>query len=56
MRTKEEIEEMINKLYSLLDKHPENILRILTYTDCLSWILGEDYLEQFIEDIEGQDK
>ena len=46
MKTKKEIVEMIDKLYVILNNHPEQTLRIITYTDCLSWVLGEDYLDQ----------
>lgn len=56
MKTKKEIVEMIDKLYTILSNHPEQTLRIITYTDCLSWVLGEDYLDQYIKDIECQDK
>lgn len=56
MKTKKEIVEMIDKLYTILNNHPEQTLRIITYTDCLSWVLGEDYLDQYIKEIECQDK
>lgn len=56
IRTKKEIVEMIDKLYSILQSHPEQTLRIITYSDCLSWVLGEDYLDQFIKDIESQEQ
>lgn len=39
IRTKKEIVEMIDKLYTILEKHPEQTLRIITYNDCLSWFL-----------------
>lgn len=56
MRTKKGIEDMIAKLYTILNDHPEQTLRIITYNDCLSWVLGEDYLDQFIKDLEHKEK
>ena len=55
IRTEKEIEQMISKLYSFVDTNPKELPRIILYTDCLSWVLGEDYLEQYIEDLKKSD-
>lgn len=55
IRSQREIEQMISKLYSFVDANPDELPRIILYTDCLSWVLGEDYLDQYIEDLKKSD-
>lgn len=45
MRTKKEIENKIKELYELSSKGEFSILWVVTVTDALCWVLGEDYLD-----------
>lgn len=45
MRTKKEIENKIKELYELSSKGKFSILWVVTVTDALCWVLGEDYLD-----------
>lgn len=45
MRTKEEIKEKINELYTLANEGKIDTLRVIVTTDALSWVLGDDYLD-----------
>ncbi len=54
MRTKEEIEEMMKKLYKVVEKNPKETIRVIFYNDCLSWVLGDDYLDQYLKDMKSE--
>lgn len=54
MRTKKEIEEMMGKLYKVVEKDPNETLRVIFYNDCLSWVLGDDYLDQYLKDMKSE--
>lgn len=45
MRTKKEIESKIDELYGLAVEGKYDMLRCIVTTDALSWVLGEDYLD-----------
>ena len=45
MRTKEEIENKIRELYTLVQTGDYDVLRCIVTTDALEWVLGEDYLD-----------
>ena len=45
MRTQKEIENKIKELYKLLKENKMEVLRCIITTDALSWVLGEDYLD-----------
>lgn len=60
MRSKEEIEDKIEELYKLgLDKKID-VLRVIVWTDALSWVLGDDYLDTDVllgsDEEDGEDK
>lgn len=45
MRTKKEIKNKIKELYELSSKGKFSILWVVTVTDALCWVLGDDYLD-----------
>lgn len=45
MRTKEEIEQKIDELYSLSIEGKMDLAKVILATDVLAWVLGKDYLE-----------
>lgn len=47
MRTKEEIEVKIGKIYDLMKDDKLDIARGIIVADALAWVLGEDYLDVY---------
>lgn len=45
MRTQKEIEDKINELYEMLKQDKIDVVRCIVVTDALSWVLGDDYLD-----------
>lgn len=52
MRTQKEIEEKIAEIYKLINEGRFDAFRGIITTDALSWVLGEDYLDE-IGEIDG---
>ena len=50
MRSKKEINEKISELYTLMQDGKIDVLKTIVYTDALCWVLGEDYLNEYVTD------
>lgn len=49
MRTQKEIEDKISEIYKLINEGNFDVIRGIVTTDALSWVLGEDYLDEIGE-------
>lgn len=45
MRTRQEIVDKIEEMYSLAKENKLDILKVIIMADALYWILGDDYLD-----------
>ena len=53
MRTEKEIMDKVSELYTLMQDGKLDVLKTIVYTDALCWVLGEDYLNEYITDYKG---
>mgnify|MGYP000089280614 CR=1 FL=1 len=45
MRTRQEIVDKIEEMYTLVKKGDLDVLRVIVIADALQWVLGDDYLD-----------
>nr|DAR26655.1 MAG TPA: hypothetical protein [Bacteriophage sp.] len=45
MRTRQEIVDKIEEMYSLAKENKLDMLKVIIMADALCWVLGDDYLD-----------